>query len=251
LLLLFITLLLIHLLILLVITSINPHICLSTHNCSSLSSYSSHSYSSSCWSSFLLVLLLKLSHPPTQVTFSISNLWPSICTHPFQIGTPSHFLICSSLAEGISMIASKFQKNSSLKISLYFFLCLFVYLCFVGHMKLVFVAYVLNVNHLNIFVVWCVHRIYLNIVFFYSLHVFFGMMNRGKKSELYYHCKCVQKFWFDIHSLNNLTFKILLKNHYFGKTHLFWLPQLPSYVLLLWKNNVVNFTNENIIMIEN
>ncbi len=171
-LLLFIALLLIHLFILLVITSINPHICLSTCCCSSLFSYSSHSYSSSCWSLFVLNLLFKLSHPPIQVIFSISNLWLSIPTHPFQIGTPSPFLICSSLGEGISMMASKFEKNSSFKVSLYFFLCLFVCLCFVGDMKLVFVAYVLNVNHLNTFVVCCVHKIYLNIVFFFSLLVF-------------------------------------------------------------------------------
>jgi hypothetical protein len=125
LLLLFIALIFIHLLILLVITPINPHVCLSTRCSSSLSSYSSHSYASSCCSLFLLVLLLKLSHPPIQVTFFISNFWPPIPTHPFQIATPSPFLICSSLGEGISMIASNFQKNSSFKVS---FFCSFVYL---------------------------------------------------------------------------------------------------------------------------
>lgn len=167
-LLLFITLLFIHLSILLVITPINPHVCLSIRHCSSLSSYSSHAYSSSHCSLFLLVLPLKLSHPPTQVTFLNSNFWPSIPTHPFQIGTPSPFFVCSSLGEGISMIVLKFQKNSSFKVSLYFFSFVFwfVFLCFVSNMKLVFVAYVLNVNHLNTFVVCCVHTIYLNIMFF-------------------------------------------------------------------------------------
>jgi len=94
------------------------------------------------------------------------------------------------------MIVLRFQKKSSLKVSLYFFsfVYLFVCLCFVSDMKLVFVAYVLNVNHLNTFVVCCVHKIYLNTMFFFSFHVFFGTMNRKKKSELYCHCKYVQKF---------------------------------------------------------
>jgi hypothetical protein len=76
-------------------------------------------------------------------------------------------------------ISKKIKRKG--KFVFFSFVYLFVCLCFVSDMKLVFVAYVLNVNHLNTFVVCCVHKIYLNTLFFFSFHVFFGMMNRKKK----------------------------------------------------------------------